>query len=229
MARAVRHGVRARVAQRVDAHQLARPRALGPAFVVAGACVRVPLAGVDDDEPPAPQPQWHGLDLERAEVDPQRRIGRSVEGCQLVEHPCLGADPVVLDARAQACDRDPVERLATSGAQPRLRRRPRPAAPPDGGASRRVCRARHRATSSAAEEDRPAPCSRSPPISRRAPTERNAGSLQLGGRAPHERAPALRWGDIDELELVHLVEVARVGVDALRRRASRGRPSPHAR
>ena len=75
--------------------------------------------------------------------------------------------------------------------------------------------ARHSATSSAAEEDRPAPCSQIAADLQARAHQRNAGSPQLGGGAPHERAPALRAGDLGELELVQLVEVARVGVDAL--------------
>ena len=71
----------------------------------------MPLAGVDQDEPPAIQSQRHWVDLERLKVDAQGRVHGAAERCQLIEHPRLGAHPVVLHTRAQAGDVDPVEWL----------------------------------------------------------------------------------------------------------------------
>ncbi len=51
--------------------------------------------------------------------------------------------------------------------------------------------ARHSATSSAAEEDSPAPRGRSPPICSARAGRRRAGVAQLGDGAAHERAPAV--------------------------------------
>ena len=81
--------------------------------------------------------------------------------------PVCGADPVVLHARAELGERDAVGRLG----QP--------------------SRARHSAVSSAAEEERPEPCGRSPVIVRRAARDLVAGGAAARHDAAHERPPAL--------------------------------------
>ena len=112
---------------------------------------------------------------------------------ELVEQAGLGADPVVLDARAQLRELDAVGLLG--------------AATPSS--------ARHSAASSAAEEDRPEPCGRSPSIvSRAAARPRGRAARQLRHRAAHERAPAGRRGSGSrERERSRLAEVLGVGLD----------------
>ncbi len=61
--------------------------------------------------------QRYGLDLEGAEVDAQGGVGGAVERGDLVEQAGLGADPVVLDARAEPGDVHPIELGGVGGAE----------------------------------------------------------------------------------------------------------------
>ena len=91
-----------RIPQRLHPEQLARPRTLGAALVVAGARQRPGIAGVDRHQPPAAgEHERHRLDGEIGKVDAQRRVGLAVERGELVEQAGVGAQPLVLHARAQ--------------------------------------------------------------------------------------------------------------------------------
>ena len=135
---------------------------------------------------------------------------RAEQRRELVEQPGLRADPLVLHARAQPRDSMPVERSSGRGRQ---------ALSSSSGCTRspaRASSARHSATSSAAEEDRPAPRGRSPPICRLAPGDR-ARVGQLGDGAAHERAPALDTRAVCQRERILLIEI-----DGMRTNAALG-------
>src|SRR5205085_3867996 len=66
------------VAQAPQTEQLSSPAALGASLVVAGGDVRVLLAGVQRDQLVPCELQRDRLDLEAAEVDPQRTTGLAV-------------------------------------------------------------------------------------------------------------------------------------------------------
>ena len=138
-----------------------------------------------------------------AEVDQQRAVVLAVQRGELVEQAGVRARPT---------------RSPTREHKPRQRRAdPSPARP------RRASRARRQATSSAAEEDRPEPRGTVPLISQARADEREAGALQLGDDAAHERAPAARGGGgSDSAKLVVLAEIER------RARRSRAAAAPRA-
>ena len=99
------------LAQRRHPEQLAGPPALGAAQVVAGARVRVSLAGVDDREPPATERERHLLDAQRMKIDQHGLLGRAVERGELIEQPGLRPGPFALHASAQSRERGSVELL----------------------------------------------------------------------------------------------------------------------
>src|SRR4051812_567844 len=177
--------LRVGVAQVLDAERLRRGAALRAALVVAALGMRVGRARVGGDELPAAQLERHGLQVERLEVDPQRAALLTEQRCELVEQAGLGADPVVLHARAQLRQLDAV-RLARAGdaeqreAQRRLER--------GRGAEARA--ARH-----VGLDHQPGG------------SELDAGGGQLRHRAAHERAPAVGAAGVGEREIVGLGEV----------------------
>ena len=99
-------------AEVLDAELAGGGLALGAALVVARGGDRVRGARVDGGELPALQVERDALDRERREVDPQRLALGAEQRGELVEQPGLGADPVVLDPRAQLRQLDPVGLLA---------------------------------------------------------------------------------------------------------------------
>ncbi len=84
------------------------------------------------------------------------------------------------------------------------------------GRRRASISARQSATSSAAEEESPAPRGTSPAISQMRAAEREPARGELGDDAAHERPPATaRRRARASSELVALAEIARVGLDQL--------------
>ena len=83
------------------------------------------------------------------------------------------------------------------------------------GSPATASRARHSAVSMAADDDRPTPRVRSLSIVSRHGRRAWPAGGQLGHRAAHERAPALRALRRGELELVLLAEVERARLDAV--------------
>ena len=148
-----------------------RGAALRAALVVAALGVRVGRARVGGDELPAAELERHGLDRERLEVDPQRAALLAEQRRELVEQAGLGADPVVLDARAQ------LGQLDVGRAPRRPRRR----------AARGTARPRARPRS-----ERPEPCAARRLDDRsRAGASSTPAAVELRHRAAHERAPAV--------------------------------------
>ena len=154
----------------LDAERLAGGAALRAALVVAARGVAVLGAGVERHEPPVAELERHGLELERARSrSAAPRPARLQQRRELVEQPGLGADPVVLDARAEPRQLGAVGLL---GAGEREQREAERGLERRGGgeagalrdvAGERQPRARHV----------------------------DAGGAQLRDRAAHERAPAL--------------------------------------
>ena len=186
-----------RVAQAGDPERLAGGGALGAALVVAAGGVLVGGAGVERHEPPAAELERHRLDREVAEVDPQRAALLAAEDGELVEQPGLRADVVVLHARAELRELDAVDVgvLEQRQAQRGLQR---------GGGGEPG------AVGEVALDRQPAGRHRVP------------GGAQLGDRAAHERAPALRGAVVaGERERVPLAQVRARAPRSGRRRAAR--------
>ena len=152
-------------------------------------------AGVERHERPVAELERHRLDLQRREVDPDRVAGLAAQRRELVEQAGLGADPVVLHARAQLGQLAPVGRLglARDGEQREAQRGLQ-----RGRARRGPSRARGRPRSSAGTA---AARSRRPSARRRC-------------RARTRASPRLRSGAASA-KLVLLAEVERVGLDAV--------------
>ena len=175
-----------RLAQARDPEQLAGLRALGAPLVVARrrrsrGCS--PESSVTSCEPA--ELERDRAHLERAEVDPQRAVGLAEQRRDLVEQAGLRAHPVVLDPRAQLA----------------------PAPDDRAGAPLTANSASTSATSSAADDDRPAPRGTVAGDLERRATERHAGAEQLAGRAPDERPPAARRLPAVEREAVALAQI----------------------
>ena len=73
------------------------------------------LAAVERDQTPIAQLERHSTSLERAEIDPQRVVLPAEERGELVEQAGLGADPAVLDPRAEASQFDPLDCRGLAG------------------------------------------------------------------------------------------------------------------
>src|SRR5204862_4682117 len=159
----------------------ARLAALGPALVVAASGVLVRGAGIERHELPVAELEPHGAKLERAEVDAKRVAVLAAQRRELVEQAGLGADPVVLHARAELRELDPVPGvLDQRQAERRLER---------GG------RGEPGAMGEVALD-----------LERRA-ADLVAGGAQLGDRAADEGAPAARARHVPDVERVLLVEI----------------------
>ena len=72
--RQLRGHLERRLAERRNPHLLGCLRALGSALVIAGVGDRVAFAGVEGHELVAAELERDALDVERAEVDPQRTV-----------------------------------------------------------------------------------------------------------------------------------------------------------
>jgi hypothetical protein len=179
-----------RVPQRLDPECLAGGAALLAPLVVAGAGVLVLGARLERHELPVAEVQPDLLELEAAEVDPERVPGLRAQRGELVQEAGLRPDPVVLDARAELRDRDAVVGLI---AEQREAQR--------GG--ERGGGGQPRALGQVAGDRDP----------RR--VDLVAAGLQLGDHAAHERAPALAAAHGVEVELVLFAEVIGAGVEAL--------------
>src|SRR4051794_26091935 len=107
------------VAQAGDAELLAGGAALGAALVVAAARVLVGGAGSEGERAPVPKVERPAVDLQRAEVDPQRLSVLAAQRRKLVEQAGLGADPVVLHPRAELGELHPVARVLPGEAEQR--------------------------------------------------------------------------------------------------------------
>ena len=182
-----------RLAQRAHPELARRRLALGAALVVARLGVLVRGAGVDRDELPAAQVERHRLDRERREVDPQRVALGAEQRRELVEQPGLGADPVVLDPRAELRQLDPVGLLGARHAE-------------QGEAQRRLERRRGGQPGPAGDVAREGDAGRH---------ELDAGGGELGHDAARERAPALGGLGAGEREGVGLAEILRDDLDAV--------------
>src|SRR3954470_13686643 len=179
--------------QRADVELVARGLALGAVLVVAGCGERMAGAGLDGHEEPVAELQRRRLDVEGAEVDPQRVVGRAEQRREQVHQPGLLAAPLVFDPAAQLRELLQVLRRLGVGQRDQRER------------ERRRERGRGGETAAAREValDREA--------GRR---ERVSGVLELRDHPAHERAPALRGVAVVEREGVALAEVARLGLDA---------------
>ena len=128
-----------------------------------------------------------------AHVDPHALAALAAQGGELVEQPGLGAGPVVLDARAEAGERDSV-----GG---RARRRPRRAR---GRAPRTGRRTRTGPLRAAGRRE----------IVRRQRAHLDALASQLRRRAAHQQPPALGGASFRaKFEAVALAEIAARGLD----------------
>ncbi len=142
-------------------------------------------AGVDRHQLPAAQVERDGLDRERGEVDAQRVALLAQQRGDLVEQPGLGADPVVLDPRAELRQLQPVGLLGPRHAEQReAQRRLQRRRGGQAGAARDVAGEAH------ARRD-----------------QRDPARGELGDDAAREGAPALRGLDAREREVVVLAEV----------------------
>ena len=106
-----------RIAEALDAEQLACARALAAPLVVAGFRVLVVLAGIQGDQMPAVQPQGHRLDVEGAEVDPQDRPRGAEQARELVQQAGLRPNPFVLDPGADLGQSPPVRAFGLGEAE----------------------------------------------------------------------------------------------------------------
>ena len=140
--------------------------------------MHVALAGVEHHQPPAAESQRHRLDARACGSRCSSAVlGRAVERGELVEQARVGADPVVLHARAQPGDLGSLRSHAPRPARRAIRGRAargtaRPRAPPRRTGRRRAA-ARRRSR-------------------RRAPTSGHPARGELGDRPAHERPPAAR-------------------------------------
>jgi len=145
-------------------------------------------AGVQRDELPVAELQRHGHHREGAEVDPQRMPRLAAQHRELVEQAGLRPDPVVLDARAQLRQPDPIgvlildERQAQRGAERR------------GGGEAGAVREVAVDDESARTQDVPR-------------------GLQPGDGAAHERPPAFGAWRRRERERIPLAKVVGNGLD----------------
>ncbi len=139
---------------------------------------------------PVAQRERHGIELERGEVDPQRVTGLAAQRRELVEQAGLRADPVVLDATAEAGELAPRVTAGIGLAGEREQRE----------RERRLQRGRGGEAGALVEValDR-----------QRARAQRVAGVAQLGDGAADEGAPALRGRRLGEGERVLLADVER--------------------
>ena len=175
----------------LDAERRARVAALRAALVVAARGVAVLRARVERHEPPVAELERHGSQLERGEVDPQRRARAAVQRRELVEQARLRPDPVVLDARAEPGQLGAVGLVrAGDGEQRQAERGLERRRGGQAGALRDVARERQ---PRAADLD--------------------ARRAQLRHRPAHERPPAVRAAGRGGVEAVGLAEVARLRAD----------------
>jgi len=109
--------------------------------------------------------ELHRRGLERAKVDPQRAVVLAEQRCELVEQARLGADPVVLDLRADlASSIRSGSGVSVRGDQRKRQRGPRAPPTTTAATARHVSRDVHARGA-----------------------DRHAGALQLRDRAAHER------------------------------------------
>ena len=163
--------------------------------------MRVALAGVEDRQLPAVERERHGIDLERGEVDAERRVGGAEQAGDLVEHPGVRADPLVLHARAEPRELHAIQPGSAGEALAGPQRAERQT---HGDLERR-----RGGQAGAAREVAAYLQARG--------AQRLAGGGELGDDAAHECAPALGPLGRSQRELVALLEVARVGLDRLLR------------
>ena len=192
-------GSSARLAQRPDAQQPTRPRAFCASRVVAGGRVRVPLTGVE-----------HAPAASRPGAAARGRSRACGSRCSSAMSARRSSDASWSSRPVWA----PVQSFST-----RAHRRAsstRSMRDPARWARPRSSSATHSATSSAAEEDRPAPRGRSAAdlqVARRRAGARLAAS---SATAPCTNARHPSAGErVGEREAVALAEVARVRLDAL--------------
>ena len=198
-----------RIPQRLDPEQLARPRTLGAALVVAGGRQRAGVAGVERNQSPAVgEHQRHRLDVEIGEVDAQRGVGFAIERGELVEQAGVRAQPLrSLRASTAAPARGGRARRRRGQAGPSTAQ---PPAPPRTRVPRPV--AGRRGSQAPPPESRPPRAA-----ARRRRHARSCASRRLAGH--------LRGGDLGALQeqaaegrggqLVVLTQVERVRADAL--------------
>ena len=158
---------RGRVAQAVDAERLAGRAALRAALVVAAGGVLVGGAGVERHELPVAEVERHGLDRQRAEVDPQR--------------------VALLARRGRRAGRAGRSRAPTQSFSTREHSFASSTRSPGSSSSARHSAALQRGGGGQPGAVREVALDREP-----ARADLVAGGAQLGDRAAHERAPAAR-------------------------------------